>query len=124
VGIKTNILIALGRLDEASKTIAQLPADNPYRLTKQAIIAAKRGDRAESDRFVAELTRVYPNTANYQLAQIYAQRGETDRAFSALDAAWTYRDPGLGNLKIDPFLDPLHRDPRFKAMQRKLGLPA
>ena len=122
--IKTNVLIALGRLDEASKTIALLPADNPYRLTKDAIIAAKRGNRAESDGFLAELTRVYPNTANYQLAQICAQRGETDRAFAALDGAWTYRDPGLANLKVDPFVDPLRRDPRFDAVVRKLDFPA
>jgi serine/threonine-protein kinase len=124
VSVKANILIALGRIDEASKTIALLPSDNPYRLTKEAIIAAKRGDRAVSDRLVARLTNIYPHTVNYQLAQIYAQRGETDRAFAALDAAWTYRDPGLANLKIDPFVDPLRRDPRFGVMLRKLNFPS
>jgi serine/threonine-protein kinase len=124
LGVKANILIELGRIDEASKTIALLPANNPYRLTKEAIIAAKRGDRAESDRLIARLLSIYPNTVNYQLAQIYAQRGETDRAFAALDAAWTYRDPGLANLTIDPFVDPLRRDPRFNAMLRKLNFPA
>jgi serine/threonine-protein kinase len=124
LGIKANILIELGRIDEASKTLALLPEDNPSRLTKAAIIAAKHGDRANSDRLVARLTKIYPDMVNYQLAQIYAQRGETDRAFAALDAAWTYRDPGLGNLKVDPFVDPLRRDRRFGAMLRKLDFPS
>ena len=123
LGTKANILMMLGRDDDALKTLALLPADNPYRLTKTAIIAAKHGDRAQSDRIVSRISSLYPNTTNYQLAQIYAQRGETDRAFAALDGAWTYRDAGLGNLKVDPFVDPLRRDPRFDAMLRKLDLP-
>jgi hypothetical protein len=33
------------------------------------------------------------------------------------------RDPGLGNLKTDPLLDPLRKEPRFQAIERSLKFP-
>lgn len=34
------------------------------------------------------------------------------------------RDPGLENLKTDPLLDPLRKEPRFKAIERELKSPS
>ena len=119
--VLADAFLALGQLDQASKQYGRLPADSPYRLTDEAIVAEKRSDRAESDRLLARLNELYENTVNYQLAQIYAQRGEADRAFAALDAAWTYRDPGLARLKVDPFIDPIRGDPRFATLMQKLN---
>jgi hypothetical protein len=101
-----------------------MPPDDPYRLTDEALIAGLRGDRDESDQIIAELTEAYPNTVNYQLAQIYAQRHESEKVFEALDDAWTYRDPGLARLKVDPFMDPVRSDPRYEALVQKLNFPA
>jgi serine/threonine-protein kinase len=117
-------LIALGRFDEASKSLQPMPSDDPYRLTDDAIIAAKRGDLQESERIIAELKGMYPNTVNYQLAQIYAQRNDPKSAFNALGDSWTYRDPGLARLKVDPFMDPIRSDPRYEALVRKLNFPS
>jgi hypothetical protein len=33
------------------------------------------------------------------------------------------RDPGLANLKIDPLMDPLRKEPRFQAIERALNFP-
>jgi hypothetical protein len=33
------------------------------------------------------------------------------------------RDPGLVNLKTDPLLDPLRKEPRFQAVVRALKFP-
>ena len=54
----------------------------------------------------------------------YAWRGEADQAFEWLDRALAQRDGGLGDLRLDPLLRGLRRDPRFRAMERKIGLPA
>jgi serine/threonine-protein kinase len=123
LAVLADSLIALGKLDEASATLEQMPAGNPYRLTDEALIAGRRGDIKESDRIIAELIAAYPNTVNYQLGQIYAQRREPEKAFKALDDSWTYRDPGLARLKVDPFMDPIRSDPRYAALMQKLKFP-
>ena len=57
------------------------------------------------------------------LAQIYAQRGDTDRALAGLDQAVRERDPYLVYVKTNPFLDPLRKEPRFQAIERELKFP-
>jgi len=62
--------------------------------------------------------------ATFQFGKIYAQLGDKDRAFAALDRAWEIRDSDLGGLKTDPFLDPLRPDPRYAALVNRIGFPA
>ena len=59
---------------------------------------------------------------NDQLAEVYAYRGEKDRAFEWLERAHRQRDPGLASLRIDPFLANLQGDPRWNAFLRTMGL--
>ena len=58
----------------------------------------------------------------YFIAQLYAGLGDKDQAFYWLDTAYRERD-GLINLKTDFTLDPLHSDPRFAELVRKVGFP-
>lgn len=116
-------LMQLGRLPEAEAEFSKTPADDIYRLTDEAILFWRKGDHAGSDRSLARAVQVFADQGSYQYAQIYAQRGDKDRAFAALDRAWTVHDPGLTNLKIDPFVDPLRSDPRFIALFNRLNFP-
>lgn len=50
-------------------------------------------------------------------------RGEADLAFAQLDRAVAKRDPGLTQFRIEPALDSLRRDPRFAAIEKRLGFP-
>ena len=59
----------------------------------------------------------------YQYAQIYAQWGDTAKALTWLDTAMRQRDAGLIELKTDPLLDPLRKEPRFQAIERALKFP-
>ena len=59
----------------------------------------------------------------YQIAEVYAYRSEPDSAFQWLSRAYQQRDSGLRNLKIDPLLTDLRRDPRYAELLRKMHLP-
>jgi TolB-like protein len=85
-----------------------------------AVSFDKLGQRRESDAQIKRLTEFTGYALAYQFAQIYAQRGEPDRALEWLDTALRLRDPGFRRLKTDPLLDPLRKEPRFQAIERKL----
>jgi eukaryotic-like serine/threonine-protein kinase len=58
-----------------------------------------------------------------QIADLYADLGDNDQAFQWLNTAYQERDTYLLGLKTDFSLDPLHSDPRFAELVRKVGLP-
>ena len=60
----------------------------------------------------------------YQIAEVYAFRGEADKAFEWLGRAYDERDPGLPpHLKGDPLLKNIRHDPRYNALLEKMRLP-
>jgi hypothetical protein len=48
---------------------------------------------------------------------------EKKRSLSLLNAAYEKRDYQMEGLKTDFRLDPVHSDPRFAELVRKVGLP-
>jgi hypothetical protein len=49
----------------------------------------------------------------YQIAEVYAWRGEKDKAFEWLQRGYDRHDGGLSNIKIDALLRTLRGDARF-----------
>jgi tetratricopeptide (TPR) repeat protein len=82
------------------------------------------GRSKDSDDALAELIVKYATTSAFQIAEVYAFRGETDRAFEWLERAYASRDTGLAQLKGDPLLKSIERDPRYAAFLKKMHLPA
>jgi len=117
-------LTMLGRIDEARKAYAEIPEDDVFRLAGEAIIAARTREPGTSLEKIRKIEQLYGDPASYQYGQIYAQLRNADRAFSALDRAWQIKDAGLLSAKVDPFLDPIRRDPRFARLLAKVGFPA
>ena len=60
----------------------------------------------------------------YQIAQVYAVRGETDKAFEWLQISFDTHDTGMLGLLVDPLLHGLCDDPRYKALVAKMNFPA
>ncbi len=82
------------------------------------------GHSAESQRALDSiLAGPYAEVAAYQIVQMYAWRGETDRAFAWLGRAAELHDPGLTYLKFDPLLHGLRGDARLAAQLKKMNLP-
>lgn len=114
----------LGKFAEAQAAYRKMPADDVFRIVGEAIMAARTGDKAGAATRIAQVQQSYGDAASYQYGQIHAQLGEADRAFAALDKAFEVKDPGLQNLKKDPWMDPIRRDPRFAVLLKKLNFPS
>jgi hypothetical protein len=52
----------------------------------------------------------------------YSELGEKDKALECLDLWFQRRHPNMFVLRVEPFLDNLHSDPRFTALLKKVGL--
>jgi tetratricopeptide (TPR) repeat protein len=56
-----------------------------------------------------------------RMAHVLASEGEVNEAFRILDQAYTQRDPDTRGLLDDSVWQPYRSDPRFVAIQKKLG---
>jgi tetratricopeptide (TPR) repeat protein len=83
----------------------------------------KLGRHADAEAILAKLKADSGDSAAYQYAGIYAQWGQQALALNWLDTAMRLRDSGLEQLKVDPLLDPLRAQPRFKAIEQELRFP-
>jgi tetratricopeptide (TPR) repeat protein len=78
----------------------------------------------ESDEALKKLIATHQNDCAYQIAEAYAYRGETEKAFQWLNRAFQQRDPGAPELKITPLMKNLHQDPRYAELLKRMRLPA
>jgi TolB-like protein/Tfp pilus assembly protein PilF len=96
----------------------------PHRLAGVAMAAHDLGHATESQQALDEVIAKDAQGSAYQIANVYAWRGERDKAFEWLDRAYAQRDAGLSYIKSDPLLVKLRSDPRYTAMLKKMNLPA
>src|SRR6266516_2039287 len=119
------VLVAVQRRDgETALREAQLEPDEGYRRFELALAQYVRGDRKAADAALADLIANGRDQLAYQIAEVYAVRGEADKAFEWLQLSFDNHDTGTLSLLIDPLLRDLHTDPRYKSLLTKLGLPA
>jgi TolB-like protein/tetratricopeptide (TPR) repeat protein len=102
---------------------AQLEPNEGYHRFELALAHYARGDRSAADAALAEMVARDRNLLAYQIAEVYAWRGETDKAFEWLQISYDNHDTGLLSLLIDPLMRGLRSDPRYKAILEKIGLP-
>jgi hypothetical protein len=89
-----------------------------------AHIYAMSGRKAEAHKVLAELQSLSEHSyvPATDTALIYAGLGEKDKSFAQLDKAYEEHSFTLSNLKVEPRFDPLHSDPRFADLLRRIGL--
>ena len=81
------------------------------------------GHAVESQQALDKLIAKFAQRAAYPIAQVYAWRGEREKAFEWLDRAYAQRDRYMNRLKFDPLLAKLRDDPRYTAMLKRMNLP-
>ena len=117
-------LSELGRHEEAHAEANREPAEWA-RLFSLAVVRHRGGQPEESRRALERLIETAASTAAYQIATVYAVRGEVDAAFEWLDRALSQRDSGLAFMRThERFLRPLEGDPRWRPFLKKMGFEA
>jgi TolB-like protein/Tfp pilus assembly protein PilF len=122
-GAQSAIGVALLLLGDpaGALTAMQKESNEGWRLIGLPMAWHAVGDGPRSDTAVAELIGRYGEHAAYNIAYVYAFRGDADRAFEWLDKAVTYRDPGLPEVPVNPLFASIHHDPRWLPFLRRIG---
>ena len=86
-------------------------------------VYAKLGRRSEADGVINELERRYANQAAdaRDLAVVYAGF-EKEKAFEWLEKAFKDQSVFLVFLRLEPLMESLHSDPRWKDLLRRVGV--
>jgi len=79
------------------------------------------GRKADSDAALASEIEQDQTDGPYNIAYVYAFRGEADKAFEWLDKAVEYGDGGLAGIVTESLFDKIHADPRWLPFLRKIG---
>lgn len=119
-----DVFVALGSYGAAQSYYAKEASDYWGRVTGEAVLAARQGNRTASLQKLDRLRQLYGDAASTQFAEIYAQLGDREAALSALERAYEVKDAGLSTMLVDPWLDPVRNEPRFAAIARKMNFPA
>jgi serine/threonine-protein kinase len=118
------VLTAVARGDgETALREAKLEPDEGYRRFELAVAQYVVGDRQAADTALTDLIDNGRDQLAYQIAEVYAVRGEKDKAFEWLQISFDNHDTGTLALLVDPLLRSLRDDPRYKNLLAKLGLP-
>jgi tetratricopeptide (TPR) repeat protein len=115
-------LATSGRAQEAL-SVAQAGRMAWIRNCGVAIAQHTLGNESESSAALETLIRDSAEDSAYQIAEVYAWRGDSDRAFSWLNRAADQRDTGIAWMKADQLLRTIRSDPRWKPFLRRVNLP-
>jgi len=113
-----------GRHEEAIAAMARASELDPGDLDVQAgraFMYARAGDRKRALALADTVER--QGGPLKELALVFGQLGDVDRAFEYLDRAYAVSPGELSLLRLDPSADPLRADPRFEALIDRLDRP-
>jgi tetratricopeptide (TPR) repeat protein len=104
---------------------AALPGPRTFVLSELGYAYARSGRTAEARRILQTLEGQArsPHHPGLDLARIYLGLGEHDQALAWLEAGYNQHSMYMIWLKVEPTLQPLHSDPRFANLVRRVGLP-
>jgi len=128
---KADYATAISEAERATKL-----NDSPLLLTSLASAYARAGRRADANRVLRRLEEIWkrqgtapawhaagsPYVCPYEVAGVYAQLGDKDRAFEWLEKAYRNRSC-LYWLRQDPRFESIHSDPRFQELLARVNFP-
>jgi TolB-like protein len=120
--VLARIYLSEGRVQDALNRFHRIESDG---LGGSGVAMAEytMGHARESQAALDRLIAAHSADAAYQIAEVYAWRGDTEQAFRWLDRAYVQRDGGLTTIKTNPILASLRNDARYKALLGKMNLP-
>ena len=125
-GVYNHHLLAIAKVLRkdpiAARKTAEAEPPGQWRDFALAMAAQIGPDRAAADASLQDVEQFADGWA-FQMAQVYAVRGEPDAMFDWLQGAWKARDPGMQSLLYDALLLRYRDDPRYAALAKQAGLP-
>jgi tetratricopeptide (TPR) repeat protein len=123
--------VAYGWLNRYDDALAQLDlglrasGGNPGFVAALVRVYATSGREREARRQLAELLDMAKQryVPAYSIAAAYAALGDKDAAFMWLERAFEERSLELTFIGVEPEMDILRADPRFRDLLRRMNLP-
>lgn len=119
--LRAQLALAEGNYAVALEAIKKDDLDH-LRLSISAIALHHLGRREESQAQLQQLIDTDAKGATFQIAEVYAQRGDLDEAFVWLERAYVNRDPGVAEILSSASFYSLYADPRFVELAARLQL--
>ena len=116
--------IRKGMYKEAEMS-ARLEGGDPHISLRLACIFAAAGSRAKAvGILIARQNSKQQELDPTSVVDVYALLGENSLALDWLEKAYDQRDPYMVFMNVAPGMDPLHAEPRFQNLIRRIGLPS
>jgi serine/threonine protein kinase/Tfp pilus assembly protein PilF len=122
--------VSLAQTGASQQAIASL--ETTIRLSPSFTLAAgflaveyvRSGDLRKAEKLMEEImersAKQYVSPACFGI--YHAARGEEDKMFQFLQAAWMERDPYLTRIDVEPVFAPFHSDPRYRELMDSMNL--
>jgi TolB-like protein len=118
------LLVQRGSPDDLERALEVIGSESieGFRLQVTAIVQNRLGNGAESEGALERLIDEHGPGWPFNIAAVFADRGDPDRAFEWLGRAMEAGDAGLTFARVEPLLEPLHDDPRWQPLLGEIGL--
>jgi tetratricopeptide (TPR) repeat protein len=120
--VRGQILLAQGRPQEALVEMQQ-ETNDWLKLTGAALAYHSLGRQPASEAALKELIANHSSDSAYQIAQVYADRGEAEKALDWLERGYQQHDSGMPYIKSEELFKGLHQNPRYIQLLEKMQLP-
>jgi tetratricopeptide (TPR) repeat protein len=112
-----------GMYEDAIKAHQRAGVLSRDRKSALGLTYALAGRQDEALNVLAELGEEYQQKNAWGVAEIYAALGEKDEAFRCLELGYENRHNWIPWMRWNPNYEPLHDDPRFGDLLRRMNLP-
>ncbi len=114
----------MSRMPEALEAVQKAATLEPQNLELRAQLACIQADAGKSaDTHVSLADLRKQSVPQYRLATLYGALGDKEQAIATLTQAVANHEPGAVWLKVDPQMNLLRNDQRFKELLKQIGLP-
>jgi tetratricopeptide (TPR) repeat protein len=114
------VFMLMGKPDQAIEEMRLEPSPI-WRCYGLALAYSTAKSDKEADAALKELIEKHRSVSLYQIAEVYAWRGQADQAFAWLDEAVRAFDPGIRGYRTSRWFGPLKSDPRYAHYLKKLN---
>jgi len=110
-----------GKSEEAWQFL-DASSENLWQQFISVLVLIDLGRETEAHNLRQRLIDEEGNVMAHQIAEAYAQSGELDKSFEWLERAYLQKDSGITMVSYDPYLVPLHTDPRWEEFLLTVGM--